>query len=91
VNARFAKPLDTGAIISIARKCGRILTIEENSLAGGFGSSVIELLQENNIKARVERIGIPDEFIEHGSIEILKKKIGLDKEGIKKSIIQLMR
>jgi 1-deoxy-D-xylulose-5-phosphate synthase len=86
MNARFAKPLDKTKILDQARRCGKVLTIEENSLKGGFGSAVLELLQENKMDVPVERLGIPDDFIEHGSQDVLRKKVGIDKEGIKKKI-----
>lgn len=91
INARFAKPLDDELIIWAAKKCGRVLTIEDNAIRGGFGSAVIELLQENRITVPVERIGIPNKFIEHGSLDILRKNIGLDKEGIKKKIVEMVK
>ncbi|MBU0980149.1 MAG: 1-deoxy-D-xylulose-5-phosphate synthase [Nanoarchaeota archaeon] len=86
INARFAKPLDRKRILDAVKGAKKVLTIEENSLQGGFGSAILELLQENNIKIPVERIGIPDEFIEHGPQGILRKKIGLEKENIKRKL-----
>lgn len=91
VNARFVKPLDKVKILDVVKRCDKVLTIEDNCLKGGFGSAVLELLQENNINVKVERIGIPDRFIEHGSQSILKKKLGLDKEGIKKKIEEMCK
>jgi 1-deoxy-D-xylulose-5-phosphate synthase len=91
INARFVKPLDKEMIINAAKKCKKVITIEENALEGGFGSAVLELLQENNINCKVERIGIPDKFIEHGSTEIVKKNIGLDKESIKNRILGMVK
>jgi len=77
VNVRFIKPLDSSLILSLAKNTRNILTVEENALDGGFGSAVLELLEKNNIKSNVKRLGIPDRFIEHGSMGILKEKIGL--------------
>jgi len=91
VNARFVKPLDKNKILDVVKRCKKVLTIEENALKGGFGSSILELLQENNINVPVERIGIPDRFVEHGSQSILRKNIGLDKESIKKKIEEMVR
>jgi 1-deoxy-D-xylulose-5-phosphate synthase len=91
INARFAKPLDKEAILTAAKKCKKILTIEENALAGGFGSAVLELLEDNDIYAKVERIGIPDRFVEHGDTDQLKKNIGLDKETIKRKILDMVK
>ncbi|MBD3164604.1 1-deoxy-D-xylulose-5-phosphate synthase [Candidatus Woesearchaeota archaeon] len=90
VNARFAKPLDKKRIIEQAGRCGKVLTIEENALMAGFGSAVLELLQDNHINVPVERMGIPDRFIEHGDVELLRKDAGLDKESIKRKIMEMV-
>ncbi|MBI2140369.1 1-deoxy-D-xylulose-5-phosphate synthase [Candidatus Woesearchaeota archaeon] len=84
VNARFAKPLDEETLISLAKKCKKVLTVEENSVKGGFGSAVLELLRENNLNIPVTMLGIPDKFVDHGSQKELYKMIGLDKGGIVK-------
>ncbi|HZX44064.1 MAG TPA: 1-deoxy-D-xylulose-5-phosphate synthase [Candidatus Nanoarchaeia archaeon] len=86
VNSRFLKPLDEELIVSLARRIGKVITIEENSIEGGFGSSVLELFEKNKVKADVKRIGIPDRFIEHGSQEELKREVGLTKKEIEKVI-----
>ncbi|MDP7179885.1 MAG: 1-deoxy-D-xylulose-5-phosphate synthase [Candidatus Woesearchaeota archaeon] len=91
VNARFAKPLDEQLIIKLANKIPNILTVEENTLEGGFGSSILEILEKNNIKANVERIGVPDKFVEAGPIDVLKKSIGLTKENIAKVATKLVK
>ena len=83
VNGRFVKPLDEGCILKYAAETGKILTVEENALQGGFGSAVIELLQDKNIKCAVRRLGVPDRLISHGTQEELRGEIGLDKDGIK--------
>ena len=90
INARFVKPIDTTLILNSAKKFENIITIEEGTINGGFGSAVLELLEDNGIKANVKRIGVPDEFIEHGKPDIQKKLIGIDKEGIKKIIQEIM-
>jgi 1-deoxy-D-xylulose-5-phosphate synthase len=83
VNARFVKPLDRGLILAEAKRTGSLLTVEENALQGGFGSAVMELLEEERITdVRIKRLGIPDRFIEHGSQAQLRKELGLDAEGI---------
>jgi 1-deoxy-D-xylulose-5-phosphate synthase len=89
INSRFVKPLDKNLIIQYAKKIKNIITLEEGTLNGGFGSAVLELLEDKGIKAQVRRIGIPDNFIEHGRPDIQKKLAGIDKEGIKK-VIQRM-
>lgn len=83
LNARFVKPLDHDLILRAARTTGALLTVEENALAGGFGSAVLELLESEGITGiKVKRIGIPDNFVEHGSQLQLRKDLRLDAEGI---------
>lgn len=87
INARFAKPLDNELILGVAGKTNRVLTIEENTLAGGFGSSVLNLLVQNGMgQVKVECIGLPDRFIEHGSPELFRSKFDLDSTGIVRRI-----
>ena len=83
VNARFVKPLDENLILTLAAKHGRVLTVEENVLAGGFGSAILELLADHGLTGvSVKRLGIPDIFVEHGAPNILRQKYGLDADGI---------
>lgn len=83
VNARFVKPLDHDLITNVARRTGVLLTVEENALAGGFGSAILELLESAGIGGiKVKRIGIPDYFVEHGSQSQLRKNLSLDAHGI---------
>jgi 1-deoxy-D-xylulose-5-phosphate synthase len=87
VNARFVKPLDEGMILAMAKKTGRIITVEEHALLGGFGSAVLECLDTNRVSGiKTHRIGLPDSYIEHGAQKVLRKKYGLDTEGIYKSV-----
>ena len=81
VNARFAKPLDADAILAAARR-GPIVTAEEHALAGGFGSGVLELLSSKGVPAGVIRLGIADQFIEHGARPRLLASQSLDAAGI---------
>jgi len=83
VNARFVKPLDADLICRAALCCRRVITVEENVLMGGFGSAVLEMLQEKGIHdTRIIRLGIPDEFVEHATQAELRKIYGIDREGI---------
>ncbi len=84
VNARFVKPLDTEMILDLARTKRFIITVEEAYLAGGFGSAILELLEENNLldKVKVVRMGVPDRIITHGDAKMLLAKYGLDADGI---------
>lgn len=91
INARFAKPLDEKLILEEAKKHDTVITLEEGTIQGGFGSAVTELLTTHNVLKPVKRIGIPDEFIEHGKPDIQKKIAGIDKESIKKSILQFWK
>jgi len=92
VNARFVKPLDRNLIFSVATIVPRIITIEENVLQGGFGSAVLEFLNETDIhNVRIKRLGMPDGFIEQGQQNELRKKYGLDEEGIYLSAFSFFR
>jgi 1-deoxy-D-xylulose-5-phosphate synthase len=84
VNARFVKPLDAELILALAQTKRFIVTVEEAYLAGGFGSAILELLEENNLldKVKVIRMGVPDRIITHGDPKLLLAKYGLDADGI---------
>ena len=82
VNARFIKPMDEELLKKLVKSHKIIVTVEENTLMGGFGSAILETLNRWRIKRDVLRLGIPDRFIEHGSRNLLLEKIGLSKEGI---------
>jgi 1-deoxy-D-xylulose-5-phosphate synthase len=84
VNARFVKPLDAELLLALARTKRLIVTVEEAYLAGGFGSAVLELLEENGLqdRVRVVRMGIPDRLVTHGDPKLLLAKYGLDADGI---------
>ncbi|MFQ5354832.1 MAG: 1-deoxy-D-xylulose-5-phosphate synthase, partial [Thermodesulfobacteriota bacterium] len=86
VNARFIKPLDESLIRRLARSTGRIVTLEEGALQGGFGSAVLELLEQNDIDCPVRRIGVSDAFVEQGSQDELREQLGLDPGGIEDSV-----
>ncbi len=82
VNMRFVKPIDEVKVLDIARRFKKIITIEESTIVGGFGSAVLELLADKNIKTDVLRIGLPDSFVDHGTQEELHKLLEIDPEGI---------
>lgn len=86
VNARFIKPLDESLLLQIAHNHDFIVTVEEGTVIGGFGSAVAEFLAKNNLKNDLLILGIPDKFIEHGTQEELLALIGLDPTGIARSI-----
>lgn len=91
INARFLKPLDEAVILETAQKTPALLTVEENVLAGGFGSAVLEVLSSRGICIPVMRLGLPDRFIEHGSSQLLLEKYGLDEKAIERAARQLAR
>jgi 1-deoxy-D-xylulose-5-phosphate synthase len=84
VNARFVKPLDAELILALARSRRLLITVEEAYISGGFGSAVLELLEENGLqdKVHVVRMGIPDRLVTHGDPKLLLAKYGLDADGI---------
>ena len=82
VNARFAKPLDAERFLTIAARIGRVVTVEEHVIAGGFGSAVSELFVERGAKVELEILGVPDEWVDHGAQKLWRKHFGLDAEGI---------
>ncbi|WP_432414188.1 1-deoxy-D-xylulose-5-phosphate synthase [Bacillus altitudinis] len=91
VNARFIKPLDEGMLNEILSEGLPILTIEEAVLQGGFGSSVLEYIHDKKAShLKVERMGIPDEFIEHGSVDALLEEIGLTKTQVAETLRDLL-
>jgi 1-deoxy-D-xylulose-5-phosphate synthase len=92
VNCRFVKPLDVELISSQAKQIPRIITIEENVRQGGFGSAVLEALSDAGITGfQLERIGIPDTFVEHGPQKLLRSKYGIDAAAIVETVHHLMK
>lgn len=86
INARFIKPLDSELILQMARRYRKLITLEENVLQGGFGTAVLELLEEHDLKTEVLRIGYPDRYIEQGEQHELRATYLLDPEGVKKTV-----
>jgi len=80
INPRFAKPVDRDCVANFGSRAGLIITLEDHVLAGGFGSAVMETLNELDLSIPIVRIGWPDEFIEHGKVEALRAKYGLTAE-----------
>ena len=88
VNARFAKPLDEDLIMKVAGKNQIVITVEDHTEVGGFGSAILELLVEKGINTQnIHKMGIPDKFTEQGSRDIILKTLNLDAEGIYKNFI----
>lgn len=87
VDARFVKPLDEARLLSAARAGKAIVTLEEHSLMGGMGSAILECLEAAGVSDRVVRIGLPDRFIEHGTIAELRDLCGLTPEKVAETIL----
>ncbi len=92
-NARFVKPLPVAQLIELAESQPFMLIVEENALAGGFGSAVLECLVDRDAlgSTRIKRLGIPDLFVEHGQQKILRAKLGINKDGILETLKTLVR
>ncbi len=86
---RFVKPLDEELLHSVFRKFSRIVTVEDGTVKGGFGSAVVEFMAENDYSARLKILGIPDRFIEQGTQDQLYRECGIDTEGIHKAVLKL--
>lgn len=84
VNARFLKPLDREMLRALSRY--KLLTVEDHQRMGGFGSAVLEALNEMGLKPEVQILGLPDRFFEHGAIPSLHRQAGIDAEGIRKAL-----
>ena len=91
INARFVKPIDCNAIIASAQKYKKIITIEDNALMGGFGSNVLSLLNARDIHCRVKTLGLPDDFINHGTRNELIKLVGLDSNSIAEVAMEMFK
>lgn len=87
VNARFVKPLDKDMLEQLAKDHSLFVTIEENVITGGFGEQVMDYVSSAKLDVHVRNIGISDDYVEHGNVEILRKEVGLDCETIVKQAI----
>ena len=93
VNARFVKPLDKDVLLDLSKKCSKIVTMEENQLAGGFGSAILESLQAEGLldKVQVLSLGLPDKFVPHGSKDLLLKSIELDVDSMVEKVKDFLK
>ena len=87
---RFAKPLDIVLLHQIATKFKKIITLEDGCIQGGFGSAILEFFADNHYQLEVKRLGIPDAIIEHGEQLELHKEVGIDPEGILKTVLEMV-
>lgn len=88
INARFIKPLDADCLRRYAEQCSLIVTLEDHTVVGGFGSAVQEFLAEEGITTPVLRIGWPDAFVEHGTLDLLREKYGLTIEQVSQQVLK---
>ena len=87
MNPLFVKPLDVDLLVEQARRTGRVVTVEENVLAGGFGSAVLETFADAGLsEVLVHRVGMPDAFVEHGTAAAQRHRLQLDAEGIAQQV-----
>jgi 1-deoxy-D-xylulose-5-phosphate synthase len=87
VNARFVKPLDSELILPLARRLGKVVTLEEGCLMGGFGSAVAEALLDNDLVVPVKRFGVPDQLVDHAKPDESKADLGLTSPQIAEKIL----
>ncbi|MBQ8674622.1 MAG: 1-deoxy-D-xylulose-5-phosphate synthase [Bacteroidaceae bacterium] len=86
---RFLKPIDTDLLHEVGHRFSRIITVEDGVVEGGLGSAVLEYMSDHNLAPHVHRIGIPDRFIEHGTVPELRHLIGMDAAAISKAIQEM--
>ena len=85
---RFLKPIDENILEEVGKKFKRIITVENGAIRGGLGSAVLEWMNDHGYTPKVKRLGLPDNFIEHGTVKELQHIVGIDEEGIKKAILE---
>ena len=88
---RFVKPLDADILKEVAGKFRRILTVEDGVREGGFGSAVLEWMEDNGYRPDIVRLGLPDSFVEHGTVAELQHIVGIDADGIRKTIMDILK
>jgi len=86
---RFVKPLDEELLHEVGRRFGLVVTVEDGVRNGGFGSAVLEWMSDHGYQPHITRLGLPDEFVEHGTVGELRKIVGLDAESIGRLIEEL--
>ena len=90
VNARFVKPVDEGMIRKLVHTHKLLVTMEENVESGGFGERVRTFADDNGLPVRILSIAVPDEYVEHGNVDLLKQEIGIDSDSILKRIHEVL-
>ena len=87
INARFAKPIDEKAVEQIAKTHSLLVTLEENVQSGGYGEKIRDYIDEHKPEVSVLIVSLPDDYIEHGNVELLKQEVGIDTDTVIKRII----
>jgi len=90
-NMRFVKPVDAQMLFEVSEKFRNVITVEDGTIIGGFGSAVMEFISDNNLNVNVKRLGIPDRFVEHGSPKELYDECGYHVNGIIKSVKEVLK
>jgi 1-deoxy-D-xylulose-5-phosphate synthase len=90
INARFVKPLDEELLVEAAGRYSLLVTVEDNALAGGFGSAVLELAAQKGLDVRIMTLGLPDRFIEHGARDTLYDRLGLSPRRIAERVREIL-
>ena len=85
---RFLKPIDENILEEVGKKFKRIITVENGAIRGGLGSAVLEWMNDHGYTPKVKRLGLPDNFVEHGTVKELQHIVGIDEDGIKKAILE---
>ena len=88
---RFVKPLDENLLKEVAAKFKHVITVEDGVREGGFGSAVIEWMEDKGQHLDIVRLGLPDHFVEHGTVAQLQSIVGIDAEGIRRTIEETLR
>jgi 1-deoxy-D-xylulose-5-phosphate synthase len=87
---RFVKPLDGELLTEIFEKFETVVTVEDGTIRGGFGSAVLEFMAENGFSNKIKILGVPDKFIDHGTPDDLYNECGIDTQGITESVLKLL-
>jgi 1-deoxy-D-xylulose-5-phosphate synthase len=85
---RFLKPIDEEILEEVGKKFKKVITVENGARQGGLGSAVLEWMNDHGYTPKVTRLGLPDNFVEHGTVKELQHIVGIDEEGIKKAILE---
>ena len=88
---RFVKPLDEELLHEVFSQFNKVITVEDGTTVGGFGSAVLEFMAAHNYQAEVRMLGIPDRLVEHGSLKELHRECGYDAAGIAETVRELMK